>query len=156
MWRMVHTPPPPRTTFRSRDPPHPLMATRMNRSLPAQSVRKTPSGVLIARSYRGKSMTDATLHHVRTEPIPAPGTSFPCGGPVGTSAVSMTHLRQAGHWELTSRRRSPIAAKHTQCCELVSVFRRDVSMIQTKLAFCLPKADTNHSPITFIVIKSTS
>ena len=34
--------------------PNPLMGTRMNRSLRAQSVRKTPSGFPMARSYRGK------------------------------------------------------------------------------------------------------
>ena len=71
--------------------------------------------------------------------MPAPGTSFPCGGPVGTSSASMAHIRQAGHWELTSWRRSPIAEKHTPCCELASVFRRDVLMIQTKLALLSSK-----------------
>ena len=79
-------------------------------------------------------MTDATLHHV-PEPILTPGTYFLCGGPMGTSSASMTHLRQAGHWEHTSRRLSPIAAKHTPCCEVASVFRRDVLMMHTGWLF---------------------
>jgi len=71
------------TTFRSRDPPHPLMATRMNWSLRAQSVQMTSSCVPMARSYQRQSMTDATLHHVRTEPIPATGIYFPVWGSGG-------------------------------------------------------------------------
>jgi hypothetical protein len=115
------------TTFRSRDPPHPLMATRMNWSLRAQSVQMTSSCVPMARSYQRQSMTDATLHHVRTEPIPATGIYFPVWGSGGN--IVCIDDTSPPSW-------SQIAAKHTPCCELASVFRPDVLLIHTKFFFC--------------------
>ena len=126
------------TTFRSRDPPHPLMATRMNWSLRAQSVQMTSSCVPMARSYQRQSMTDATLHHVRTEPIPATGIYFPVWGSGGN--IVCVDDTSPPSW-------SQIAAKHTPCCELASVFRADVLLIHTKLAClsskCRHKSFTN-------------